>query len=372
MKWNIYAKKIKVLMIVPNLRVSSGVTSFVMNYFRTIDHNKIQMDFAIYWDIQTPNYDEIKKDGGKVYILPSIKNIKDHLRVCKRIIREGNYDIVHDNTLLISIGLMYYAQKYNVPVRILHSHSSRLGETKVKELRNQLFMPLLRNSATNYCACSSVAAKSMFGNKDVTIIPNMILANKYVFNQEIRKEVREDFNVSGSFLVGTVGRLAPPKNPFYAIDCIIEAKKVIPNLQYWWIGSGPLDKQIKEYISDKKAGGYIHLLGSRSDVSKLYQAMDMFFLPSRFEGLGIAVLEAEATGLISLVSNEIPTEVAYTDLVIYFSLKNSPYQVANLMRRGINCKKDRKIYHQDLLKSIFSEQRAGSLLLSVYTKFLYK
>lgn len=365
-------KKIKVLMILPNLCVSSGVVSFAMNYFRAIDHRKIQMDFAIYWDVPTPNYDEIKTNGGKVYILPSIKDIKEHSHVCEHIIQKGNYDIVHDNTLLVSMVLMYYARKYNVPVRILHSHSSKLGETELKGFRNKLFMPLLRSMATDYCACSKVAAKGMFGNKKVIIIPNIISTDKYIFSQETREKIRKKFNVSGSFLVGTVGRLAAPKNPFYAIDCIVEAKKIISNLQYWWIGTGPLNEQVKEYISKKEAGDYIHLLGSRIDIPELYQAMDLFFLPSHFEGLPLTGLEAQASGLPCLVSNAVSNEFVYTDQVSFFSLRDSVDKVCCMIQQ-VQAKADEKRRETSkvkLLSSPFSDKGAGEQLTLVYKRLL--
>lgn len=365
-------RKIKVLMIVPNLRISSGVVSFVMNYYRAVDYHKIQMDFAIYWDVPTPNYDEIKKNGGKVYVIPSIKNIREHFRVCERIIRKGNYDIIHDNTLLVSLGLMYYAQKYEVPVRILHSHNSKLGETGLKDFRNKLFMPLLRSMATNYCACSKVAAKGMFGNKKAIIIPNIISTDRYIFNQETREEVRKKFNVSGSFLVGTVGRLAAQKNPFYAIDCIVEAKKIISNLQYWWIGTGPLNEQVKEYVSKKEAGGYIHLLGSRLDIPELYQAMDLFFLPSHFEGLPVTGLEVQAAGLPSLVSDTVSSEFVYTDLVTFFSLNDDIPKITNIIRSLLSKKYDRLIYGQKSRESRFSDGNAGANLLQLYRDMMEK
>lgn len=365
-------RKIKVLMILPNLRVSSGVVSFAMNYFRAIDHRKIQMDFAIYWDVPTPNYDEIKTNGGKVYIVPSIKNIKEHSHVCEHIIQKGNYDIVHDNTLLVSMVLMYYARKYNVPVRILHSHSSKLGETELKGFRNKLFMPLLRSMATDYCACSTVAAKGMFGNKKVIIIPNIISTDRYIFSQETREKVRKKFNVSGSFLVGTVGRLAAPKNPFYAIDCIVEAKKIISNLQYWWIGTGPLNEQVKEYVSKKEAGGYIHLLGSRLDIPELYQAMDLFFLPSHFEGLPVTGLEVQAAGLPCLVSDTVSSEFVYTDLVTFFSLNDDLPKITNIIRSLLSKKYDRSVYGQKLQESRFSDSNAGANLLQLYRDMMEK
>lgn len=131
---------IKVLMLLPNLRVSNGVASFAMNYFRNLNHDEVQMDFAIYSDVQTPYYEEIRKQGRRIYVLPSIKRIDLHIKCCLDILNQGQYDVIHDNTLIITLPMMWCAMLKRVPVRILHSHNSKLGETKKKEIRNKAFL----------------------------------------------------------------------------------------------------------------------------------------------------------------------------------------------------------------------------------------
>lgn len=108
----------KVLMFVVNLRASNGVTSFVMSYFRKLDPTKVQMDFVLMNDVPSPYYDEITERGSKIFILPSINNVYHHYQKCKKILRDGNYDVVCDNHLTKSIPMMHAAKKCGVPVRI--------------------------------------------------------------------------------------------------------------------------------------------------------------------------------------------------------------------------------------------------------------
>ncbi len=103
-------KEIRVLMLVPNLRVSNGVASYAMNYYRTMDHSLVHMDFITYRNIESPYIEEIKNNGGEVYVLPPVKNIIKHCQVCSSIIRNGHYNIIHDNSLLITLPFMYFAK----------------------------------------------------------------------------------------------------------------------------------------------------------------------------------------------------------------------------------------------------------------------
>jgi glycosyltransferase involved in cell wall biosynthesis len=361
-------KRLKVLMLVSNLRISNGVSSFAMNYFRHIDHSKIQIDFALYSDISTPYYTEIKQCGSKIFILPSIKNIFEHIRRCRNILSQEKYDIIHDNTLMLSFPMMFIAKQLNIPVRILHSHNSQLGETALKNIRNRLFMPLLLGVVNHHFACSNLAGKNMFGNASYTVIPNVISSKKFNFDIEIRDNIRKKLNINNKFIIGSVGRLAYQKNPFFAVDVIVEAKKLIPNLLYWWIGTGSLDNQVKEYIKSKNADKYIFLLGNRTDVPALYQAMDLFFMPSTFEGLGIVAIEAEATGLPCLVSDTVPGDISYTDLVSFFSIKEDPADIAILIQQQKKKIYNRGGYNNALLESSFSDKNAGNFLFQIYAE----
>lgn len=365
-------KKIKVLMVVFNLSVANGVSSYVMNYFRNLDHNKIIMDFVVYQDVETPYSKEIIDNGGHIFKVPSIKNLYSHMNTSKKIICQGQYDIVHDNILILSYFIMHYAKVYGVPVRILHSHNSKLGETRYKEFRNRLFMPLLLGTVTDYFACSDFAAKGMFGHRSYTFIPNVISPNRFSFNSRKRQSLREKFHVDNKLVIGTVARLAYQKNPFYAVEVIAELYKRNQNIEYWWIGDGDLHNQIKKKIHHKRLDNVIKLWGHQNNIVDLYQAMDMFFLPSVFEGLPVTAIEAQATGLPCLVSDTVSNEFVYTNQVFFFSLKNSVENVCDIIQQiqSDMRTKTREEGKTRLFSSPFSNENAGQQLTSIYRKLL--
>ena len=365
-------KQIRVLMLVPNLRVSNGVASFAMNYFRSLDHSKIHMDFALYNDISTPYYNEIKDLGSSYYVLPSMKCAFQHFRECRRILEIGKYDILHDNTLLISIPLMLEAKQFGVPVRLLHSHNSKLGETAKKELRNRFFSSLLMKNATDYAACSKLAAKALIGDKEYHFVPNVVSAKRLCYQTAKRNEIRQTMNAKDKIVIGSVGRLAEQKNPHFALEVISALVKMEPSIEYWWIGSGPLDKDFEQAIVERKLQKYVRQLGSREDVPDLYQAMDLFFLPSHFEGLPVTSIEAQAMGLPCIISDSVTDELVYTDLVSFVSL-NEPIEVwANVLRNQMNRIACRRSYLKELQTSVFSSESAGEYLISLYNALLYR
>lgn len=367
-------KKIKVLIVVFNLSVANGVSSYVMNYFRNLNHNLIQMDFVIYNKQDTPYIKEIEETGGHVFLIPSIQNIKNHLAESKRIIKEGNYDIVHDNILILSYFIMRYAKAYGVPVRILHSHSSKLSGSKIKAIRNRIFMPLLFKNTNYFIACSRSAGEGMFRKKPFRIVPNVISADKLSFSNSTRMKLRNKFHVNNKFVMGSVGRLSIEKNPIYAFEIALKVKEIIPNFEYWWIGSGRLRQEAELFIKKHHAENFIKLFGNRTDVSDLYQAMDLFFLPSHFEGLPVTGLEAQAAGLPCLVSDTVSNEFVYTNQVFFFSLKNTVESVCGIIQqiKADMGTKPREEGKAELLSSPFSDEDSGQHLISIYRQFLSK
>lgn len=363
-------KKIKVLMLVPNLFVANGVASFVMNYLRNLDHDEVQVDIASYKEGDSVYYAEVEAAGGKMFFLPGIKNLPEHVKVCNKILSDGRYDIIHDNTLHISIPMMWCAKKAGVPVRILHSHNSKMGETPAKAFRNRFFLPVLRSLATNYAACSQLAGRAMFEDQEFTVIPNVIQTEKYRFDPTMRKSVQQKMNATDKFVVGTVGRLAEQKNPFFAIDVFKCLLKNVPNAEYWWVGSGPLEKSVQDYVNQKGLSENVRLLGSRDDVTSLYQGMDVFFLPSLFEGLSIVTVEAQAMGLPCVVSDVIPPEAEYTELLKRCSLQDSIEAWVEKIRNTQIKKTERKQYQEYLSESVFSDVGCGNRLKKIYERCL--
>ncbi len=362
-------KKIKCLMLVPNLRVSNGVTSYAMNYFRAIDHNRIEMDFCLLDDIESPFYDEIRRYGGKIFILPSLRRIGAHLSKCYEIVKNGKYDIIHDNSLLKTIPIMKIASKF-IPVRILHSHNSRLGETIIKEKRNACLLPILRKQANAYASCSDMAAKAMFGDSEYEFIPNIVDPEAYHFDLDVRISTRIKMDTEDRIVIGTVGRLAPQKNPFFALGVFDKLAEKEPKVEYWWIGSGPLDQEVAEYVNKLNHSDRVKLLGSRTDIISLYQAIDVFFLPSFFEGLPVTGIEAQAMGIPCAISAEVTKEVAFTDLVAFVPLKASIETWVKALEEQIRRIPERCSYTRELENSVFSSANAGERLENYYRKLL--
>lgn len=365
---------IKILMLVPNMRASNGVASYAMNYFRLLETDEIHMDFAIYSEVPSPYYEEIEATGCKCFILPSIKKPISHIKAGISILTNSRYDIIHDNTLLVSVPMMWLAKIIHVPVRLLHSHSARLGETLFNEKRNKLFLPLLKASATDYAACSSVAAKSMFGNASFLLIPNIVAENSLVFSEKRRADMRKEMGVEDKLVISTVGRTTFAKNPLFALEVIKEAVLICPNIEYWWIGSGAQDYIFNRKIIELGLSKHVKFLGSkeRGELVDLYQAMDVFFMPSRFEGLGMAALEAQAMGLPCILSEEVPAVVDYTGNVDRIPLNAPAKEWAEaLICQGSKVKK-RQSQLEALKNSAYSEAGAGDRLLSQYKQLLQK
>ena len=365
-------KKYKVLMLLSTYGVASGVNTFAMNYLRGFNHEDVEVDFAVYFERESPYIAEIKRYGGKTYVLPPVKNIFSHVRECRRILHDGKYDIIHDNSLALTIPIMIAAKLEKIPVRILHSHATELGETWQKKIRNKLLFPFLKMSATDYFACSNVAGKAMFVTKPFTIVPNVVQADSLVFDQAKRNKKRNKMGVSCKRVIATVGRAAMQKNPFFALDVIKKLSETEDDIVFWWIGNGPLEKEIKEYADQIGVGEYFVFLGKRFDVVELYQAMDVFLLPSLFEGLPLTGVEAQAMGLPMVVSDTVTDEMVYTDLVDYVSLNESTEVWANHLKKALDRKVNRGSYSDKLKNSVFSDIECGERLTNLYTKLLYK
>ena len=363
------SREIRVLMVVPNLRVSNGVETYAMNYYRHINHKSVHMDFVTYQNIESPYIKEIINDCNSVFVLPSIKHFIKHKKACRMILEKGNYDILHNNSLMITYPLMKIAKDY-VNVRILHSHSARLGETDFNEIRNKLFIPLLVKTANHYAACSSKAAKTLFNNDNAIIIPNVIDALQFKYNEEVRTTVRYSETCESKKVIGTVGRLTDAKNPFFALDIIDKVLTRCKDTEYWWIGSGALDKEVKDKVIKMDNRDRVKLFGSRTDVDKLYQAMDLFFLPSKYEGFGIACLEAQASGLRCIVSEALPNEINVTGKVDFLSFHSPAEEWIGTIIRRLEAHNSRETDYRIINNSVFSVDNPDYGIEKVYREMI--
>lgn len=268
-----------------------GVESVVMNYYRNIDRNKIQFHFLCDEDSTDIPYEEIEKLGGKVIVIPPYQKLFKYQKELYRIFKENNYKIVHSHINALSVFPLRIAKKAGVPIRIAHSHSTSNKKEWKKNILKMILRPLSKLYANNYFACTEYAGKWLFGKKvverkELNVINNAIDLKKFEFNENTRKALREELGIKDdTLIIGHVGRFMKQKNHEFLIDVFEKAIKQDDNIYLILVGQGPLEDKIKEMAKEKGIEDKILFLGKRNDVNKLYQAMDIFVLPSLYEGL---------------------------------------------------------------------------------------
>ena len=335
-------KKTKVLIFVDRMR-HGGIQQFIVENIKHINKSKLQIDVLTLDDGQSyPLEATIKDLGCDFYKLKGIwiNNPLDYIKYAKAINNffkeHDDYQVVHMNASSKNFLLLKYAKKYNISVRIAHSHSGDFQtENILKKLIGNIFKIPMKKYATNYFACSYLAGEWLFGKKNiatnnVTIIHNAVDYEKFKYNEEIRKKIRKEISIkSKDILIGHVGRFTTPKNHTFLIDIFYEMTKQNKKVKLIMVGIGEKEKEIKRKVKELKIEDKVIFAGFRNDVNEIMQAMDIFLLPSLYEGLGIVLIEAQASGLPSFTSDKVvPQEAKISKLLHYISLEKTPKQWA--------------------------------------------
>ena len=305
-----------------------GLETMLMNYYRKIDHTKVQFDFLVHRDFEADYDNEIKSMGGKIYHISRLNPInKQYKNELDNFFKQHpEYKIIHSHLDCMSGIPLKEAKKCDIPIRIAHAHSS--NQTKdIKYVLKLLYKRNITKSANYLFACGEQAGRWMFNTDDFKVLNNAIDAKKYSFNAEIRDVRRKEFNIpNDSIVIGHVGRFMAPKNHELIIDIFNKIHFNNPDAYLMLIGEGDLKESIIEKVKELHLEDYVIFTGLRSDVNELLQAMDVFLFPSLYEGLPVSIVEAQAAGLPCLISDKVPIECKKTDLVYQINL-NDPVDV---------------------------------------------
>jgi len=310
-------KPVKVLQLVSP--AFGGIESFVFNYYRYMDQARFRFDFLT----QNQALEGAKQYQDfryKVHLLQTTANQnKDQFVRRIREIFEDGYDVLHlNNCFWTGFLLEELAKEAGIKKVIVHSHSTFIDEPDEAKraqllLRHeevkQAFSPEL---ATGFWACSWKAADWLFGSQiprnRITIIKNAIDAEKYRFNAQRRSKIRDQLGIGDSFVLGTVGRLSYQKNHSFLIDLFSVFHQEHPQSKLLIVGDGELRADLRKQILDRDLERDVLLLGWKMDVERYLQAMDIFLLPSRFEGNPVSLVEASASGLPAVIADTITAE----------------------------------------------------------------
>lgn len=317
--------------------LGGGVESVVMNYYRNIDRNKVQFDFLCSESSTDIPYEEIEKLGGRVFIVPNYTKVVKYQKELQKIFKENNYKIVHSHISTMSVFPLRAAKKAGVPIRIAHSHSTTNKKEKKKNLLKQVLRPFSKVYATDYMCCSELAGRWLFCNKEydkgnVYLLNNAIDLDKFKFDEKVRKTKRKELGIGyDTFVIGHIGRFVEQKNHRFLIDIFNEIHKKNSNSLLLLVGQGPLKKEIENKVKELKLNDSVRFLGQRNDVNELYQAFDVFLLPSLYEGLPVVGVEAQATGLLCELSNDMTKETKVLDTTRFISLNTSAEEWATII-----------------------------------------
>lgn len=350
-----------------------GIETFIMNLYRTIDRTKIQFDFLLN-QLDDDYKEEIEQLGGHIYIIPPRnKGICNFYRNLDRFFKENSYkyNAVHLHASSLSlISPLYFAKKYGIKNRIIHSHSSNQSGFVhcILHTVNKFYIRIL---ATNYFACSDRSREWMYKYTGIMglskIINNGIVAQNFRYNEQVRMRVRNSMNINlNEYVLGLVANLIPVKNHKFLLEIFNEFQIIIPNSKLLIVGDGKLLGQINEQIKELGLSDKVLCLGKRSDISELLQAFDAFVMPSLWEGLPLSLIEAQATGLPVFCSNSISYMSKVTENYYSISLSLSAQKWAQLIAE-ILTRYDRKDEVDKIISSGFDIRTSAQILADIYT-----
>lgn len=313
----------KILYVIPGINVCGGMESYAMNYLRHIDRTRYTIDFVTH-DKGEENYaSEIESLGGQVFVLPkfSLANISVIKKEIHQILSENKYEIIHCH--MANAGYFYFreAMKQNIKIRILHSHQSKAADKFTHAVRNYPLLWLAKLYATHFVACSRLAGDFLFGKESYTLINNAIEPASFFPSEEIRQEYRKKLEVEEStLLLGHVGRLCPQKNQKFLLEIFQYIVEFHPDSKLILIGEGEDEQLLREEATNLGISGRVIFQGVEREVAPFYQAMDVFCMPSLYEGLSVVAVEAQGSGLPCLFSTDISSETNLGGNVEFLSL----------------------------------------------------
>lgn len=322
-----------------------GVGTFIKNLIANSDSDIEYTVLAIDKIQESPFRDDIMKLGAKfIYLnlrLSPLNLFAIRSKVSNFLIN-NKFDIIHVHSpnIALFLGTKIYDSK-----TIIHSHSTYYSTSFVKEIRNLILFKTINRYDFRF-ACSNEAGNFLFNKKDFKLIPNGINIELYSFDETKRNAIRN----TNKKIIGFVGNLLEQKNPFFLIDVFEQLLKTDNKYELWIIGDGPLKGKLIDTINKKGIQNNVKLFGNVNNVYDLYHAMDIFLLPSYYEGFGIVILEAQASNLPCIISANCPKSVSINSNCYTLDISDNREWVDKILSIDVNVDNRKKELSNDILQ----------------------
>ncbi len=312
------ANPIRVLHILGAMNYG-GVESWLMALLRRADRAEVAMDFMVHTSKPCAYDSEIAGLGGSIIACPSVRSPGYVIEFDSALRRHGPYDVLHSHVHYFSGLTTTLARRRGVRVRIAHSHSNssvpEAGTGPIRAAYRAVMRRAMLSSATHLLAASVPAASALFGSgwressRARVVYCGVDLAPFAAGDVDAdRESARREFGIDpAEIVVGHVGNFHAPKNHAFLVSIAASATRRRAGVCVLCVGRGLLQRQIR--LQFEQHGVRVIFTGERADVPRLLRAMDVFVFPSFCEGLGLALVEAQASGLPCVVSDGVPREV---------------------------------------------------------------
>lgn len=361
---------VRILQIVDHMGLG-GIQAFIMNVYRNIDRSQIQFDFLVHKKEGNSYKDEIERLGGIMYFVPARnKGIIINRRSLDRFFKfHPEYKVVHLHESSLSYIEPLVAAKHNgVPIRVIHSHSTRMGNNIAHKILHLYNSQIIHKVATHYLACGEQAGLWMYGHSKVKnkyqIVYNGINLKQFEFNENVREKIRNELGLQDSTVFCHIGRFDEVKNHSFLLDVFSEIVKNQPNSKLFLVGNGVLMEDIQKKSIKLGLQNNVLFLGFRNDIYKLVQAADAIILPSFYEGFPVCAIEAQASGLPFFMSDRVTKEALIKSNSFSLSLRLSPKEWALHILSNLNREVDNSIMY----KRGLDIKNTVDTLMSIYYK----
>ncbi len=348
---------------------SGGIEAFITNTLEGADLSGYSVDIVAAKVSESIYTERLAMLGVGFYQLSGVLRSPKNSSLFRKRLRSGGYDILHLHIFHgVALELAAIAKREGVPVRIAHSHGAGLrnsGTRWLKLILHRLAAFAFGGAVTERLACSVEAGKFLFGKAPVRIIKNGIDTGKFLFNESARKSVREELGVGEATLVGHVGRISPEKNHKFLLEIFERYKRINSSAKLLLIGEGEGRDELVSYAEKLGIAEHIIWVGASKRVPELLMAMDIFLFPSTIEGLGIAAIEAQATGLPVITSDRVPEAARLSDRSIALPLGDADIWASAI--DGMITEYDRSLGIEAVRSSGFDSRLVGEELFSLYT-----
>ena len=362
---------IRVLMVCGRLQIG-GAEKIAYEIGMHCDSARIRIDYLIFFDEIGEYEAPLRKKGHRVIRMPlPAAGYGRFMVTLRKLMKQNRYQVVHSHTMFNSGLVMAVARQMKIPVRISHAHTiSSMRRTGARQVYEKIMRRLIVSCATDLVACGQAAGSWLYGEKTFRrrgrLIMNGVDVRNFRYDPEKRKQIREQYGLEGCFIIGHVGRMAPEKNQIFLIELLSGILQNRPDAVLLLVGDGEQREMLTAQVEKKGLSENVIMTGIRLNVQDYLDAMDVFVLPSIFEGMPLSVLEIQSNGLPCVLSQAVPKDVYQTDLISTASLDDPPEKWISLILEAARNHPDQ--YNDQMLQSGFDIQDMVKKIYEIYER----